>query len=136
MDAEQRVAELQAVVRNCRAAAAEETSNQFQTEFWLRGAGGVIQVPIDAIDFVSSEDDYVAIHAQRRSRLMRGSIRQFEQRVEPGHFVRVHRRWLVFRKSAIAEIRTPPMGGAEILLRTGERIPVGRVYLRALRRGM
>jgi two-component system LytT family response regulator len=63
---------------------------------------------------------------------MRGSIRQFESRVEPGYFVRVHRRWLV-RKNAITELRTPRFGSSEVLLRTGKRLPVGRVYLKHLK---
>ena len=66
---------------------------------------------------------------------MRGSIRQFEARVEPGLFVRVHRRWLV-RRSAITELRTPRFGSSEVLLRTGKRLPVGRVYLKQLKQSM
>jgi DNA-binding LytR/AlgR family response regulator len=135
VDAEQRVAELQAIVRNLRVAAGHENGNHFATEFWLRSATGVVQVPIDAIDCVSSEDDYVAIHTQNGSQLMRGSIRQFESQVEPGHFVRVHRAWLV-RKSGIAELRTPRVGSAELLLRSGRRVPVGRVYLKTLRQNI
>jgi len=91
-----------------------------------------VRVTLDAIDCVSSEDDYVAIHTHGGSHLMRGSIRQFENRVEPGYFVRVHRRWLV-RKNAITELRTPRLGGSEVLLRTGKRLPVGRVYLKQLK---
>lgn len=134
-DAEQRVLELQALVRNLRAAAAQDCNEDFQTEFWLRASNGVVQVAVDSIDCVSSEDDYVAIHTPNGSHLMRGSIRQFERRVEPGHFVRVHRAWLV-RRSGIAELRTPRLGGAELLLRSGRRVPVGRVYLKALRQNM
>ena len=134
-DTEQRVVELQALVRNLRAVAAQECDSDFQTEFWLRASNGVVQVAVDSIDCVSSEDDYVAIHTPSGSHLMRGSIRQFERRVEPGHFVRVHRAWLV-RKSGIAELRTSRLGGAELLLRSGKRIPVGRVYLKALRQNI
>jgi DNA-binding LytR/AlgR family response regulator len=131
-DTEQRVAELQALVRNLRAAAAQENGADFETEFWLRASSGLVQVAVDSIDCVSSEDDYVAIHTQTGSHLMRGSIRQFESRVEPGHFVRVHRAWLV-RKSGIAELCRRRVGRPEILLRSGRRVPVGRVYLKGLR---
>ena len=134
-DAGQRVAELQSIVRNLRAASAQENGANFATELWLRGSNGIAHVAVDTIECVSSEDDYVAVHTPHGSHLLRGSIRQFERRVEPGHFVRVHRRWLV-RKSAIAELRTPRMGSAEVLLRSGKRVPVGRVHLRELRRTM
>ena len=132
VDAEQRLGEMQEIVRNLRSLASGGNKGPFETEFWLRGAAGLVRVPLDAIDCVSSEDDYVAIHTHGASHLMRGSIRQFESRVEPGYFVRVHRRWLV-RKNAITELRTPRLGGSEVLLRTGKRLPVGRVYLKQLK---
>jgi two-component system LytT family response regulator len=131
-DAEQRLSEMQEIVRNLRSLSAGRRAKPFETEFWLRGSAGLVRVPIDVIDCVSSEDDYVAIHTPGGSHLMRGSIRQFEHRVEPGCFVRVHRRWLV-RKNAITELRTPRFGGSEVLLRTGKRLPVGRVYLKHLK---
>ena len=131
-DAEHRLSEMQEIVRNLRSLAGGRRSQPFETEFWLRGSAGLVRVALDAIDCVSSEDDYVAIHTHGGSHLMRGSIRQFENRVEPGFFVRVHRRWLV-RKNAITELRTPRFGGSEVLLRTGKRLPVGRVYLKQLK---
>ena len=134
-DAEQRLSEMQEIVRNLRSLARSGGVQSYETEFWLRGAAGLIRVPVDAIDCVSSEDDYVAIHTMNGSHLMRGSIRQFAARVEPGHFVRVHRRWLV-RRTSIRELRTPRFGGSEVLLRTGKRLPVGRVYLKLLKAGL
>jgi two-component system LytT family response regulator len=134
-DAEQRISEMQELVRNLRSAAAGRSDTPFDTEFWLRSASGLVRVPVDSIESVSSEDDYVAFHTATGSHLMRGSLRQFENRVEPGHFVRVHRRWLV-RKSAIYELRTRRVGSAEVTLRSGKKMPVGRVYLRQLRKDL
>ena len=132
VEAEQRIGEMQEVLRNLRSAAAGRSKSPYETEFWLRGASGLVRVPIDAIESASSEDDYVALHTPNGSHLMRGSLRQFEARVEPGHFVRVHRRWLV-RRYAIAELRTRRTGGGEINLTSGKKIPVGRAYLKRLR---
>ena len=131
-DAEQRVDELQQVLRNLRATRNGEQESAFETEFWLRSSGGLVRVPVDAIDCVSSADEYVAIHTAAGSHLMRGSIRQFAERVEPGLFVRVHRRWLV-KRSAISELSTRRVGGTEVVLRNGRRLPAGRVHLKQLR---
>ena len=130
-EAEHRLAEMHEVVRNLRAAAAGR-EDPYDTEFWLRGPDGLIRVPLESIECVSSEDDYVAFHTAGGAHLMRGSLRQFESRIEPGHFVRVHRRWLV-RKSAIAELKTRAAGGSQVTLRSGRKMPVGRVYLKRLR---
>jgi len=131
-DAEQRVDELQQILRNLRASRNGDDRPAFETEFWLRGSGGLVRVPVDAIDFVGSADEYVAIHTPSGSHLMRGSIRQFADRVQPGLFVRVHRRWLV-RRSAIAELSTRRIGRTEIVLRNGLRLPAGRVHLKNVR---
>jgi two-component system LytT family response regulator len=134
-DAGQRVDELQQVLRNLRASRNEGDHPSFETEFWLRGSAGLVRVPVDAIDCVSSADEYVSIHTASGSHLMRGSIRQFEERVEPGLFVRVHRRWLV-RRSAISELSTKRIGGTEVVLRNGKRLPAGRVHLKQLRQSI
>ena len=131
-DAEQRVDELQLVLRNLRAARSGDPQPEFETEFWLRSSNGLVRVPVDAIDCVSSADEYVAIHTAAGSHLLRGSIKQFAERVEPGLFVRIHRRWLV-KRSAITELSTGRIGGAEVVLRNGKRLPAGRVHLKQLR---
>lgn len=134
-DAEQRVEELQQVLRELRNASNSTSPPAFETEFWLRGTGGLVRVPVDTIDCVSSADEYVAIHTPSGSHLMRGSIRQFAQRVEPGLFVRVHRQWLV-KRTAIARLMPRPIGQTEIVLRNGRRLPAGRVYLKQLRQSI
>lgn len=131
-DAEQRLAELQSVVRNLRSATSEDRERAYESEFWLRGSAGLVRIPIEAIDCVSSEDEYVAIHTSAGSHLMRTSLKQFEAKVEPDLFVRIHRRWLV-RHGAIFELRTPRFGSAEVVLKSGKRVPAGRVYLKRLR---
>ena len=131
-DSEQRVDELQQILRNLRASREGSELPKFETEFWIRGSAGLVRVPVDSIDCVGSADEYVAIHTPSGSHLMRGSIRQFANKVEPGLFVRVHRRWLV-KRAAIAELSSRRLGTTEVVLRNGRRLPAGRVYLKQLR---
>ena len=131
-DAEQRVAELQEIVRNLRSAACEDGAANYETEFWLRNGSGFVKVPVDSIEWIASEDEYVRLNTASGSYLMRGSIRQLEARLDPGRFIRIHRRWLV-RKAAIAELRAPRLGRTEVVLQSGKRLAAGRVYGRQLR---
>ncbi len=78
VDAEQRVDELHQILRNLRLGPASEGDPAYETEFWLRNSSGLVRVPVDAIDCVSSADEYVSIHTPSGSHLMRGSIRQFD----------------------------------------------------------
>lgn len=132
-NSEQRVDELQQIVRNLRAAGTAATSSPFESEFWLRGSSGLVRVPVETIEYVSSEAEYVGLHTRSGSHLLRGSIRQFASRVEPGLFVRVHRRWLV-KRASITELCTRTLGSTEVVLRDGTRLPAGRVYLKELRK--
>ena len=130
-DAEQRIAELQEIVRNLRSAASEDAPH-FESEFWVRNGSGFVRVSTDSIEWVASEDEYVRLGTANGSYLMRSSIRQLETRLDPDRFVRIHRRWLV-RRAAIAEMRTTPLGRAEVVLSSGKRLVAGRVYGKALR---
>lgn len=134
-DAEQRVEELQQILRKLRASRDGDSPLPFETEFWIKGSAGLVRVPVESIECVGSADEYVAIHTPSGSHLMRGSIRQFESKVEAGLFVRVHRRWLV-KRAAIAELSTRRLGAAEVILRSGRRLPAGRVYLKQLRQAV
>jgi DNA-binding LytR/AlgR family response regulator len=135
LDAQQRLAELQMVVKKLRMARQEAEGQSYETEFWVRTANGVVQVPVDAIDIVGSQDEYICLQTATGSHLMRSSLRQFSERVEPGLFVRVHRKWLV-RRALIAELSTRRLGRPEIVLRDGTRLPAGRVYLKTLRQSL
>ena len=131
-DAELRVAELQEIVRNLRSAASEPGGCDYEGEFWLRNGSGFVKVPVDSIEWVASEDEYVRLNTAGGSWLMRSSIRQLQARLDPDRFVRIHRRWLV-RKAAIAELRAPRLGRTEVVLQSGKRLAAGRVYGRHLR---
>lgn len=125
--------EMRAVIRDLRAEFHGRDASPYDTELWVRGVtGNLTRVPIDMVDWVSSEDDYVRLHMGATSHLLRLSIRAFEARVDPEQFVRVHRSALV-RTTRITEIRRLISGQREIVLRDGTRITSGRVYAKRLR---
>lgn len=128
-DAEHRVAELLEIIGNLRSS---EGDAAYESEFWIRKGNGFVKVPVDSIESVASEDEYVRLNSATGSYLMRGSIRQLENRLDPMRFVRIHRRWLV-RKAAIVELRAAGLGRVEAVLRSGRRLTAGRVYGRRLR---
>jgi two-component system LytT family response regulator len=131
-DAGHQVADLRALVSSLRAELESQASSPYEREFWIRDSRGMVRVPVDAIQWVTSEDDYVRLHTPDGSHLMRSSIKQFASSVDPATFVRVHRTAMV-RKSYIREVRRRRFGPAEIVLQNDECIPVGRVYAKRFR---
>jgi two-component system LytT family response regulator len=131
IDAEERVAELREVIRSLRSDA-DDGDTRYESELWLKSGGGLVKVPVESIEWVGSEDEYVRLHAASGSFLMRGSIRQLEQRLNPSRFVRIHRRALV-RKAAIARLQAFSLGRTAVHLNSGTRLTTGRVYGKRLR---
>jgi DNA-binding LytR/AlgR family response regulator len=135
-DAEQRVDELRAIVSSLRETMRDVEAPRYETELWIRkNVTGFARVPVDSIEWVSSEDDYVRVHTAHAEYLMRGSIKSLESRVDPDHFIRIHRQTLV-RKSSIKELRSRAVGRVEVILQSGEQLRAGRIYAKHLRRAV
>lgn len=131
IDAGQRIAELREIIRNLRSDS-DRSDTRYESEFWLKSAAGLTKVPVDSIEWIGSEDEYVRLHATSGSYLMRGSIRHLEQLLDPNCFVRIHRRSLV-RKTAIARVQNLTVGRPGVVLHSGTRLATGRVFGKRLR---
>lgn len=77
-------------------------------------------VPLDEIDWIGADDYYAAVHVGGRRHLLRESMASLEERLDPAHFVRVHRAAIV-NVRRIREVR-----GNVIVLTDGTRLPVSR----------
>lgn len=88
---------------------------------------GVVKLPVDSVDWLQAEDNYVRLHAGGRSHLMRTTLGGLEKRLHSSDFVRVHRSAVV-RVSRIAKLRRLAAGGYAVVLTTGVQLRVGRAY--------
>src|ERR1041385_7529052 len=48
-------------------------------------------IPLDKLDYVEAQDDYVALHSGGKSYLKQQTISALEASLDPGRFVRIHR---------------------------------------------
>jgi DNA-binding LytR/AlgR family response regulator len=104
-----------------------------EAHIWVPRRGENMRVDLDQVDRVVAEGPYVRLHVESNSFLHRQPISLIESKLDPARFLRVHRSHLV-RIDYITAIRRTVHGGAELVLRDGERVPVGRKYSRAVRR--
>jgi two-component system LytT family response regulator len=100
-----------------------------------RGSGGVerlvvsqgadeLIIPVADIDWISADDFYARLHVGERQYLLRVSLTSLELRLDPRHFVRVHRSAIV-RLDRVRQLRSGS-GGDELVLRNGARVPLSR----------
>lgn len=80
-----------------------------------------------SVDFISTAGNYVELTANAQTYLLRTTMKQLEQRLPPGVFVRIHRCHMV-NLDAIAQILPQPGGNASITLRCGRELPMSKGY--------
>jgi hypothetical protein len=81
----------------------------------LRDGARLDWVEPTAIRWIEAAGNYVEIHAEGRSHLVRGTLAAFEERLTPRGFVRIHRSRLV-NGARVRGIETKPSGDFTVLL--------------------
>jgi len=82
-------------------------------------------IPIDRLDYVEAQDDYVALHSGGKSYLKQQPIAAVEAMLDPARFVRVHRSAIV-NLERIARIEPYAKDSRIAILADGTRLPVSR----------
>ena len=93
----------------------------------VRARGETVLVPVESIDWIGSADNYVELHCGDAVHLVRRPMASLEERLDPGRFVRIHRRTIV-HVERIRACRTDASGDLEVVLRDGRALKVGRSY--------
>ncbi len=94
--------------------------------------GGNIQFlqPTELL-WVEAEGDYVNVHTDTRSHLVRETMLAMEKRLEPYGFQRIHRSAIV-NLDKITKLMTTESGDYEVLMTNGLSLKIGRNYREAL----
>jgi two-component system LytT family response regulator len=73
---------------------AGEATMQSNVTSWLpiRNGRETVRVPVEAIEWVDAAGDYLCIHASGHTHILRATMREMENLLDPRLFQRVHRR--------------------------------------------
>ena len=91
----------------------------------IRDGADVHVVPVQKIDYVESQDDYVAIRAGGRSLLKEQTLAELETLLDPGRFVRIHRRYLL-NLARLSKIELSATESRVAVLNDGTELPISR----------
>jgi two-component system LytT family response regulator len=100
-------------------------SAQALTRVLIRDGSELRVLPLDEVDYIEAQADYVAFHHAGRDHLKAQRISELEAQLDPRQFVRVHRSFIVNLKRLQAVERTEANGHV-VRLRSGKRLPVSR----------
>jgi two-component system LytT family response regulator len=91
----------------------------------IRDGPQVHVIPVERIDYVEAQDDYVAFKAEGRTYLKDQTLANVEASLDPGRFVRIHRSY-VLNVERIARVELYAKDSRVAILRDGTRLPVSR----------
>src|SRR5579864_8327519 len=100
-------------------------------QFVIKSAGKVQFVKIGEIDWIEAADYYSCLHVGGKSYLLRRSLNELEQELDPAIFCRTHRSTIV-RLGRIRGLEVNRNGEFEAVLEGGARVHVSRRYRKQL----
>ena len=82
-------------------------------------------IPAEKLDYAEAQDDYVSLHAEGKAHLKQQTLSDLEGSLDPEHFVRIHRSYLlnIDRLSRIDSEGGEPKA---VVLADGTRLPLSR----------
>ena len=102
------------------------TESAFDAELWVPVRDGQVRVAVADILWIEAAKDYAMIHTALRSYILRTTMAQLAERLDPQVLVRIHRSAIV-RASAITALRRAGRGYEALLDEVA--VPIGVSYL-------
>jgi two-component system LytT family response regulator len=91
----------------------------------IRDGSKVHVLPVDKIDYVEAQDDYVSFQSEGKSYLKDQTMAAVEALLDPSRFVRIHRSFLL-NIERIARVELYAKDSRIAILRDGSKLPVSR----------
>ncbi len=105
--------------------AAARPPDEFLERIVVKEGARVTIIPVEKLDYVEAQDDYVALHSQKRTYLKQQTISSLERLLSPKNFVRLHRSCIV-NLERIAKIESYTQDSRLAILTDGTQLPVSR----------
>jgi two-component system LytT family response regulator len=97
----------------------------------IKSAGNVSFLKPSDIDWVEAADYYACLHVGQRTHMLRRSISELEQDLDPAIFCRIHRSTIV-NLDRVHGLRLSEDGEYEVVLENGAKLRLSRSYRKQL----
>lgn len=103
------------------------STNPYPSVLAIKDGSEVTRVPIDQIQWIDAAGDYMCVHAQDGTHIMRRTMKELEDELDPKKFVRAHRSAIVninFVNKMVSHIS----GEYHLVLHNGTELKVSRSH--------
>ncbi|GAB2511077.1 LytR/AlgR family response regulator transcription factor [Microbulbifer agarilyticus] len=108
-------------------AAGELGGSRYPEKIAIKDSGKISLVLARDIDWIDAAGDYMCVHANGETHVMRITMKELEQQLDPKVFQRIHRSTIVNLKR-VREICAHINGEYHLVLNNGERLKMSRSY--------
>ena len=105
----------------------DEDEDDSIERFTIRTRDRIYFVDADDVQWIESEGDYVALHDGEETHLVRKTMKELEQQLDPDCFLRVHRSYIV-NADYIEELRPLDHGTYQLRMASGTPLKTSRGY--------
>lgn len=113
----------------------EASQNRKLERVVIKSAGEVCFVKVSEIDWIEAADYYACLHVGSKSHLLRRSMSDLEEDLDPNLFCRVHRSRIV-NLERVRGLKLTEDGEYDVLLDNGARLRMSRRYRKQLQERM
>lgn len=109
------------------AAGNEPTGIHYPEHIAIKESGEITRVAVAAIEWVDAAGDYMCIHAGDETHILRKTMKELEQELNPKLFQRVHRSAIV-NLNQVEKLCSRQNGEYHLVLQNGQELKVSRSY--------
>ena len=91
----------------------------------IRDGTQIHVIPVERVDLIEAQDDYVAIHEGGKTHLKHQPLAELEAALDPARFVRIHRSFIA-NVERIARVELLAKDSRVVVMRDGRQVPVSR----------
>lgn len=97
----------------------------FLTRFMIRSGGRATFIKTTDVDWIAADDYYIKLNVSGRSHLLRMSMSELEEKLDPERFLRIHRSTIV-NFDRVKELQQNPNGEWVVVLKDGTELKLSR----------
>ena len=111
----------------------QATTPQYEKQINIKDRGVITRVNVDDINYVDAAGDYMCIHTNVKTHILRATMKNMEKRLDPKLFQRIHRS-IIVNLDRIKSLHPHNNGEYFLLLENGDELKVSRTYKNIVKR--
>ena len=104
-----------------------KTEPKYLRRLTVKSRGRTIFLTVDDIDYVEAEGNYLSLQVGKEMHLIRSAMHQFENRLDPEKFARIHRSTII-NIDRVKEMHPLFNGDQLVIMKNGKELVLSRNY--------